>query len=928
MFYKLSAPHVSIREYMFEGNVITMPIVLLIACVVKLLRIPLPGSTDLPPVASLQPFRVPAEKVDPEILKAITDLDLQVHDLGFNRIDLIGINDRQNNTRYGGAAYRSPDGETVAWIRYRLWPNLERRNKFARLALYSLGPGGEIILTTAATRDLIDPPDWHVQYHPKAAANQLRDLHQAHVRKVLGNTRPMLAGDTESAFELLEHTHKEFVDFQVERGVFVPPAPSQAAVADDDVPVAELADASAEITSDSDSQETAALADEVVADETQPIIEAVRKQETKQSGWLTKLAILAVSILLFIGLGAWQWELELVLILVPILLVHELGHYVAMQVFGYKNIHMFFIPLLGAAVSGRNYRVSGWKKAIVALAGPLPSIAIGLVLGGVGLMLGNEWCVKGALITLILNLLNLAPFLPLDGGQVAHVTLFSRSKVIDLLFRIGTIAVLMLVAWLLDAKLLLGIGVAMALGLPTVWRTMKVTESIRDRELPEPSNDRMPDAAIRVVVDEIQRANLPTQGTSTLAKLTLSVYESVITRPPSWPATLGIWALYFGGLVSGIVGMIVITLASVGGGLFDDLPDFESQYEQVETEDGQFRLGTPDPDPMATKLDLLVWRFADADQARAAYDTLVGSTDDSVARLGNVVFTSTIASGNDARFDDEDFFTGFEAFAANDPRLDRLTDAQWRRSFDGDFPQLIVAVSSDTAEEMIQASESMPYNIGDSVAISPWTPKIQASKDQLELQSKLRVLQGKTEPLPWEQPPPADPDDAAEDNEPVDFRKLMRRSAERFEQIQQNRIDWIREQAQASEGAARRLYTAYLDFESESQAWRQDERPHEQKGPPPTLPDALAPLLPELGYLHPDHPLRPTSVNVDAYRLEPEDEDVMLDESFPLQRDGRSLVYLHLSPTRDAAAGYATVHAWLKNHGIESVAWSYDTPVE
>ncbi|WP_182866327.1 site-2 protease family protein [Stieleria mannarensis] len=936
MFYKLSAPHVSIREYMYEGNVITMPIVLLIACVVKLLRIPLPGSTDLPPVASLQPFRVPGEKVDPEILNAITDLDSQVHDLGFNRIDLIGINDRQNNTRYGGAAYRSPDGETVAWIRYRLWPNLERRNKFARLALYSLGPGGEIILTTSATRDLLDPPDWHVQYHPKVDANQLRDLHQTHVRKVLGNARPMIAGDTDSAFDLLEHTHKEFVDFQVDRGVFVPPAPSQTAVADDDVPVAELVDVSDEITADANVQEPAApadavaatevLADDLLADETRPIIEAVRKQETKQSGWLTKLAILAVSILLFIGLGAWQWELELVLILVPILLVHELGHYVAMQVFGYKNIHMFFIPLLGAAVSGRNYRVNGWKKAIVALAGPLPSIAIGLVLGGAGLMLGNEWCVKGGLITLILNVLNLAPFLPLDGGQVAHVTLFSRSKVIDLLFRIGTIAVLMLVAWLLDAKLLFGIGVAMALGLPTVWRTMKVTESIRDRELPQPSNDRMPEDAIRVVVDEIQRANLPTQGTSTLAKLTLSVYESVITRPPSWPATLGIWALYFGGLVSGVVGMIVITLASVGGGLFDDLPEFESQYEQVETDDGQFRLGAPDVDPTATKLDLLVWRFADADAARKAYDTLVESTDDSVARLGNVVFTSTIADRDAARFNDEDFAKGFEAFAANDPRLDRLTDARWRRSFDGDFPQLIVAVSSDTADELIRASENMPYNIGDSVAIAPWTPKIQATEDQLRLQAKLCVLQGKTQPLPWEQPPPADQDDAAADDEPMDFRKLMRQSAERFEQIQQNRIDWIGEQAESSDGAARRLYNAYLDFESESEAWRQDERPHEQKGPPPTLPDALAPLLPELGYLHPAHPLRETSVNVDAYRLEPEDE--LLSETFPLQRDGRSLVYLHLSPTRDAAAGYATVHAWLKNHGIETVIWAYDTPVE
>ncbi|MCS7471091.1 site-2 protease family protein [Stieleria sp. ICT_E10.1] len=950
MFFKLSAPHVSIREYMYEGNVITMPIVLLIACVVKLLRIPIPGSTDIPAVASLQPFRVPAEKVDPEILKAITDLDLQVHELGFTRIDLIGINDRQNNTRYGGAAYRSSDGETVAWIRYRLWPNLERRNKFARLALYSLGPAGEIILTTAATRDLLDPPDWRVEYHPKVDANRLRDLHQQHVRRVLGNARSMIAGDTESAFDLLEHTHREFVEFQLDRGVFVRAPPNSvtpnvvssnvadatlASPVEDDAVVAELVEQAERVEEFVDGDDVAVQTPAV--DDTLPIIEAVRKQETKQSGWLSKLLILAVSIALFIGLGAWQWELELVLILVPILLVHELGHYVAMKAFGYKNIHMFFIPLLGAAVSGRHYRVSGWKKSIVALAGPLPSIALGLVLGGVGFWFENEWCAKGAVITLILNVLNLAPFLPLDGGQVAHVTLFSRSKVIDLLFRIGTIVILMLVAWLLDAKLMFGIGVAMALGLPTVWRTMTVTESIRRRDLPEPDNDRMPDEAIRAIVDEIQRANLPTQSTSTLAKLTLSVYENVIARPPSWPATLGIWALYFGGLFVGVVGMFAITLATVGGGMFDDFPEFETHYVSVETGDGQFRLGKPDADPKKTKLDVLAWRFSDADAATLAYDELVDTTDDSVARLGDFVFTSTVFtstvvdSGEAEAFDDDfgdNFGDDFEAFAENDPRLDQLSGALWRRSFFGANPQLIVAVSADQAKDLIQATENLPFNIGDSVAISPWTPKIKATEAQLQLQAKLLVLQGKTEPLPWDPVQPPEQDNSADEDDPVDFRNLMRQSAERFEQIQRKRRDWIGEQAESSEGAARELYRAFLDFESESQAWRQDERPSEQKGPPPTLPDYLNPLLPELGFLHPDHPLRATSVNVEAYQWTPDAEDASFAETFPLDDDGRSLVYLQLTPTRDAAAAYATVHAWLKNQGIETVVWSYETAVE
>ena len=41
---------------------------------------------------------------------------------------------------------------------------------------------------------------------------------------------------------------------------------------------------------------------------------------------------------------------------------------------------MFFIPLFGAAVSGKSINISNAKKAIVSLAGPLPGIILGIVL--------------------------------------------------------------------------------------------------------------------------------------------------------------------------------------------------------------------------------------------------------------------------------------------------------------------------------------------------------------------------------------------------------------------------------------------------------------------------------------------------------------------------------------------------------------------
>ena len=61
-------------------------------------------------------------------------------------------------------------------------------------------------------------------------------------------------------------------------------------------------------------------------------------------------------------------------------MIHELGHFFAMKYFHYKDLGIFFIPLLGAYVSGSKREVSQKQSAIILLAGPLPGIIIGIAL--------------------------------------------------------------------------------------------------------------------------------------------------------------------------------------------------------------------------------------------------------------------------------------------------------------------------------------------------------------------------------------------------------------------------------------------------------------------------------------------------------------------------------------------------------------------
>jgi Zn-dependent protease len=106
-------------------------------------------------------------------------------------------------------------------------------------------------------------------------------------------------------------------------------------------------------------------------------------------------------------------------------MIHELGHFFAMKFFKYNELGIFFIPLLGAYVSGTKREVSQKQSAVILLAGPLPGIIIGIILylidqNGSGYYLFDISYSRIAILFLLLNLINLFPIYPLDGGQLLN----------------------------------------------------------------------------------------------------------------------------------------------------------------------------------------------------------------------------------------------------------------------------------------------------------------------------------------------------------------------------------------------------------------------------------------------------------------------------------------------------------------------------
>ncbi len=148
-------------------------------------------------------------------------------------------------------------------------------------------------------------------------------------------------------------------------------------------------------------------------------------------------------------------NMKWVLFLVLVIIIHELGHFVAMKIFGYNDVKMFFVPFLGAYVSGEPRRVSQYQRAITLLAGPVPGILIGLLMFWLYVQTHQPIYHWLALMFIALNALNLLPVGPLDGGQLMENIFFHSNRIVQSVFIILSCVALFYVAVLLRNYFLL-----------------------------------------------------------------------------------------------------------------------------------------------------------------------------------------------------------------------------------------------------------------------------------------------------------------------------------------------------------------------------------------------------------------------------------------------------------------------------------------
>jgi Zn-dependent protease len=210
-------------------------------------------------------------------------------------------------------------------------------------------------------------------------------------------------------------------------------------------------------------------------------------EDKKGNVWVRSLTSLALYLLL--GYYFFHANWALLLILTGIVIFHEMGHFLAMKLYNYKDLGIFFIPLLGAYASGTKKEISQKQSAIILLAGPLPGIIVGIILffvcerqliHSVSLDTISLLIVTSKLL-IFLNILNLLPIYPLDGGQLLNRLFLDETKIVAKIFVVISALALGYFAIKLSFYPLLIFPVMMLLRLRTDSKFDQLTKQVEDR---------------------------------------------------------------------------------------------------------------------------------------------------------------------------------------------------------------------------------------------------------------------------------------------------------------------------------------------------------------------------------------------------------------------------------------------------------------
>lgn len=186
-----------------------------------------------------------------------------------------------------------------------------------------------------------------------------------------------------------------------------------------------------------------------------------------KSAKVIKVALASASLAAY----SWLFSIEFALALVACLVFHEYGHIRAMKYFGMKTKGIYLIPFLGGLALSDEKINTRWQDVVISIMGPFFGLVLSIVFTVLYWMTGEMIFAGLAVFNALLNLFNLLPILPLDGGHVLKSITFSMNTWIGLAGSIVTALLGIYISYTFGLTLL---GFLLMMGMLEVvmeWRT-------------------------------------------------------------------------------------------------------------------------------------------------------------------------------------------------------------------------------------------------------------------------------------------------------------------------------------------------------------------------------------------------------------------------------------------------------------------------
>lgn len=160
---------------------------------------------------------------------------------------------------------------------------------------------------------------------------------------------------------------------------------------------------------------------------------------------MVKAGLAGASVIAYSWLFSWQFAA----IVIVSLVIHEYGHVRAMRAVGIPTRGFYLIPFVGGAAVPERAFASRLEEYFVALAGPVFGLVQATVLYAMFFFFGNPFLGAVAAWVAVLNLFNMIPITPLDGGRIVKSATMSLGTGIGMTALIcGAFAAVVLMFWL------------------------------------------------------------------------------------------------------------------------------------------------------------------------------------------------------------------------------------------------------------------------------------------------------------------------------------------------------------------------------------------------------------------------------------------------------------------------------------------------